>query len=552
MIRRLKNIGYLLLLFAGASLLQCTENVAGAGSETTNGVVGCVFNRDATASSEVIVKLFPDAYNPIADETGTIHTDTTDASGRYRFSNIAPGLYTVLARGNGSSTSLLINDIAVAKDSVTNAPTGTLDTSGCIAIDLTAEAAGTGGYLYLPGTDIYSTFSGGRMVLLSDIPSGTFTEVLQVNADGETRNMVRDTVTVTSGDTTVIEHPSWRFSREIGLNTSMTGAGVADDVCDFPVLVRLTDDNFDFAQAAPDGADLLFSGSGGILLPYEIERWDVTGKQAELWIRVDTIRGNDSDQSIIMYWGNTEAINRSDGEMVFDTADGFLGVWHFGDAGTDSARDATVNGYHGVSSDTAYPYQAEGIVGDSRIFNGTSSYITMPNTASSRLNLPQNGQYTISAWVFIDSTDTRSHVIASKGNSQYFLWYTSIHLDATLWEFADYRSESGWDLSVQPLSTGAWVLLTGVRNGTTQYLYVNGVSGDTLIDFPFSSARDSTFDLMIGRFAQVMASPDNNEGYCYFDGGIDEVRISGRARNAAWIRLCYMNQQADNKLVVFR
>ena len=96
------------------------------------------------------------------------------------------------------------------------------------------------------------------------------------------------------------------------------------------------------------------------------------------------------------------------------------------------------------------------------------------------------------------------------------------------------------------------MLLSGVRDGTSQYLYVNGERADTLIDFPFNAERDGSFDLMIGRFAQIMASPNNDEGYCYFKGSIDEVRICSRARSAAWVRLCYMNQRAEHKLVVFK
>jgi hypothetical protein len=143
-------------------------------------------------------------------------------------------------------------------------------------------------------------------------------------------------------------------------------------------------------------------------------------------------------------------------------------------------------------------------------------------------------------------------VIVSKGNTQYFLWHTPIHLGSTLWEFADYRSESGWDLSAAPISSGAWVLLTGVRDGTTQRLYVNGELVDTLIDSPLTGLRNSSSDLMIGRFAQIMASPNNDEGYCYFKGKIDEVRIRSVAENSDWVRLCYMNQRSDNKLVFFK
>jgi hypothetical protein len=37
-----------------------------------------------------------------------------------------------------------------------------------------------------------------------------------------------------------------------------------------------------------------------------------------------------------------------------------------------------------------------------------------------------------------------------------------------------------------------------------------------------------------------------------FDGALDEVRIEKNARPKEWIRLCYMNQRPDDKLVVFK
>jgi hypothetical protein len=270
---------------------------------------------------------------------------------------------------------------------------------------------------------------------------------------------------------------------------------------------------------------------------------------AEIWVLADTLRGNNSNQSITMYWGADSPTSKSKGAAVFDTTKGFTGVWHLNDAAQDTIRDATDNRIHGSSPDTARPAIAEGIIGNCRVFNGTSNYITMSNSAGGALNFPLNGQYTVSTWVYIETADSLSHVIVSKGNTQYFLWQTPIHLNSTLWEFADYRSESGWDLSVAPIDSGAWVLLTGVRDGTKQRLYVNGELVDTLIDFPFTGPRSSSSDLMIGRFAQIMASPNNDGGYCYFKGKIDEVRICSVAENSDWIRLCYMNQRSDNKLI---
>ena len=101
------------------------------------------------------------------------------------------------------------------------------------------------------------------------------------------------------------------------------------------------------------------------------------------------------------------------------------------------------------------------------------------------------------------------------------------------------------------MSYGEWVFVVGVHDDTSHVLYINGERADTLINNPFSTARNNQYDLMIGRFAQVMASPVRDEGYCYFKGIIDEVQISSVARSAEWIRLSYRNQNRNDLLIYF-
>jgi hypothetical protein len=89
-----------------------------------------------------------------------------------------------------------------------------------------------------------------------------------------------------------------RNIQNIYLNTSSTGGNVTGDVYGFPVLVRLTSKTFDFNQSKSGGADIRFTASNGKSLSYEIENWDAGNKQAEVWVRVDTVWGNDSSQYI--------------------------------------------------------------------------------------------------------------------------------------------------------------------------------------------------------------------------------------------------------------
>ena len=120
----------------------------------------------------------------------------------------------------------------------------------------------------------------------------------------------------------------------------------------------------------------------------------------------------------------------------------------------------------------------------------------------------------------------------------------------------EFQDQLGWAYTEDsiPPAPGAkqWVYLTGVRAGSRQYLYINGalVSSSTPImagEYP----RNSGDNFCIGRYARQVTIP-YNEGWCNFNGRIDEVRVMNAAPNADWIKLCYMNQKTGNALVEFR
>ena len=63
----------------------------------------------------------------------------------------------------------------------------------------------------------------------------------------------------------------WKHSATVTLLTTPDGANLPPTavVTDFPVLVRLHRDWFDFNQARPDGSDIRFSAAGGTRLTHQ-------------------------------------------------------------------------------------------------------------------------------------------------------------------------------------------------------------------------------------------------------------------------------------------
>ena len=127
-------------------------------------------------------------------------------------------------------------------------------------------------------------------------------------------------------------YSTWSKYKDITINTTSGGANVTGTVVNFPVLVRLTSANADvFTQALGGGADIRFANAAGTHLPYQIERWSVTDTSAAIWVLADTVKGNDSSK-VRIYWGKSGVSDSSTASKVFDTANGFVSVWHLGDA----------------------------------------------------------------------------------------------------------------------------------------------------------------------------------------------------------------------------
>lgn len=542
---------YLLVLQTG-----CSPDLAGATTETTNGVTGKLHTLDNVPAANVVVGLFPANFDPLsdADTSSPVH-DTTDENGTFFFEDIVPGNYTILAIDSVFATGYYTDGVTVGDDSMTSLSPGILEKTGTVSADFSdLSMLHDGAYIYLPGTDRSARVGNDGTVQLRNVPVGLFSELILTASNGTKRNILTDALSITSNDTVEFVNPLWNYHRDIILNTSADGAGISVDLHDFPVLIRLTDDLFDFSQTDINGKDILFTTPEGTPLNFEIERWDAVEGLAEIWVKIDTVYGNNSTQYLTMYWGNPEATSVSNSASVFDTADGFQGVWHLEDKENTAVYDATGNRYDGTAYNTLI---SDGAIGNARHFDGSSSRIIMDSTADSRLNMPQNGSYAMSLWVYADTIDTNNwQAIAGKGHEQYYIQLKTLENNHATWEFVEFQDNQGWEYtedSIPPApGAGEWLHIVGIRDGSEQQLYINGemaVDGALLEegDYP----RVSTDDFTIGCYARPVTIPFRQQ-MAYFNGKVDEVRVMSFAPGPDWIKLCYMNQRKDDKLVMFK
>jgi hypothetical protein len=321
------------------------------------------------------------------------------------------------------------------------------------------------------------------------------------------------------------QYPNWQHSGSMFILTTPEGANLpaSATVKDFPVLVRLNKDFFDFGNAKADGADLRFSTKNGEPLAYQIDEWDPVGGTAAVWVRIPVIQGN-TRQEIKLHWGKADAASESNGKAVFNESNGYLSVFHLGDAAKDEVGSLEVK-------DTGTTATA-GIIGGARHFpgkagvSGGDKIATLPTEAS-----PHSSE----AWF---RTSTPNSTIVGWGNEQAYGKVVMQFISPPRISMDCYFSR-GSVASEGRIALGEWTHVVHTYQENESLVYVNGqlAGSNTKDHIPMAIKSPARF--WIGGWY------DNYT----FVGDLDEVRISSVTRPAEWVRLQYENQKPLQTLV---
>jgi len=320
-------------------------------------------------------------------------------------------------------------------------------------------------------------------------------------------------------------YAGWNHAGTLHLLTTPEGANLpAGAVVEgFPVLVRLHKDWFDFKQAKANGDDLRFSTSTGTPLAHQVEEWDAAGGTASVWVRVPRIEGN-ARQELKMFWGKADAASESSGQAVFNESNGYLSVWHLGDAVRDEVGTLE-------SRDTGTSL-TDGMVGRARHFPGRAGIFggdKIPGYPTG------SGPHSTEAWFRPEKPNS---TLVAWGNEQaqgkvVMQFRSPPHLQMDCY-FSGGNVAGG---SRVPL--GEWTHVVHTYRPGESVLYVNGQRGGINTKNGPPLAIKSPARLWIGGWY----------GNYSFVGDLDEVRVSRVARSADWVRLQYENQKPQQTLV---
>lgn len=310
----------------------------------------------------------------------------------------------------------------------------------------------------------------------------------------------------------------------------------------FPVLVNRTDtdwkDTTNNGHAGQsDGGDFVFTSSNGTTkLDHEIEKYTPSTGELVAWVEVPVV-STSVDTDIYLYYGNASCADQWNVNGTWDEggSNNYVGVWHL----HNSASPATDSTSHGFN---ATQYNGVTFGASAKINSGVtqdnSDYLLTPNMTSAFTNETFTAEiwfYPTAGGVVVDEVGQASintgwhdsHIeVLGTGEVKVRVWsLTAVSLgNATL---------NAWNHAVVRYDKAA-LNLDGFLNGTE-------ASGNT------SGDRAAPYENGYNMYYALGAVDTTNLGDgTYFDGSLDEFRVSKTARGADWIKTEYNNQSSPS------
>lgn len=300
----------------------------------------------------------------------------------------------------------------------------------------------------------------------------------------------------------------WSDRRRVTIDTS----ALTDTLTDFPVLVRIP------------GAMLVFSSVRFVaddnvtVLDHDVEDCSLF-TECTFWVRVPALAPN-VPKSIWLYYGNQSAPSGADPAGVF--AAQHVSVHHL-----ETLADVTGHAHTATSlSSATTPAAAAGIVSGGRTFDGTDDYVSLAGEPAYDFT---TALY-VSLWFRSAGFTTAWQALVAKGDTSWRV--QRYNLTTTLTFSVTENAAQINHIGATAVDDGAWHHVAVVAEVGARRLYVDGQ-----LDASVSSAANiETNDLAVA-FGQ---NEEGLNGLRYWNGSIDEVRISSLPRSASWILAEYL------------
>ncbi|GEM_PF-3704299 len=198
-----------------------------------------------------------------------------------------------------------------------------------------------------------------------------------------------------------------------------------------------------------------------------------------------------------------------------------VALWHFNETSGSTVSDGSGNGHDGFATGTAI---AGGRFGQGRKFLGTGDSINVDRTDF------KLAQFTVEAWIYIDSmAGSLNHFIVSNMHSGVDMGFFLDVQPITQQVLFTVGSGVGSDyhlFSASTINEKQWYHIAATYDGDSMKIFINGVKDAAAAWTNLSYEVSNTYPLKIGNHNLNPWDPPDQ----FFDGTIDEIRISNIAR----------------------
>jgi hypothetical protein len=328
----------------------------------------------------------------------------------------------------------------------------------------------------------------------------------------------------------------WQYRKKITIDHNM----VAGDLSDFPVLVSLVD--YDFAvKAQVDGDDILLMNGSGVTsrLFHEIEYFESSTGELIAWVKIPDLDDN-ADTILYLYYGNPYCANQEYPEMVWNSD--YIAVYHMDGEEYIDIDDSTSNNLDVIEASGDPIYQESGIVGFCVDFDNDSLNVGDNDLLSFTDGSNHDTPVTIEAWVKCDIPGGDFNPIISKYAYSHREWEFRKVGDGSergMLRFADESSLATirrYSESSLNVNDNGWNYISGAydggESGSDISFVFDGVveEGDQETGSSYYGMENRNEKMRFG----ALHSP-NADKWFYWQGLIDEVRISKIVRSSEWL-----------------
>lgn len=342
------------------------------------------------------------------------------------------------------------------------------------------------------------------------------------------------------------------FSKPIVLNTSSITGGISTTLANFPALVYIQDNALKIGNVCGDKVQYPTGNGGGLTagtnydfaftlagstteLNYQIDTYDQVNGILLAWVQISSLTSTNT--SLTFYFGSASPTHTAAFATSTWSSD-YLAVYHFSEgSAAATVLDATSNGRKltqsntTVSNDEIHVAAGMPVVGGGYSFNGTSSKIIQ----TSGTNPDITGKFTLSAWVYYNGTSSSDNKIISDELNYGHGYKMSVKSGKIETETRTTANPApGNLLQTGTVSSATWTYIQGEYDGTKFINFVNGTASATT-GTGYAPEAGNVISLGVD---YLSSSSSTN----FYNGYMDEVRISNVAKSADWIKAEYYNQ----------